>query len=113
MTFEQHWPDGVRALAIDPLFAPAMHTGRSLVFNTPYVIGTWRKNMFSPASPQDWEQFFDRNIPKTGIGDLEEAHGHLMKYGLAPNYWNEYVMEAYVNRRQDMILLAGSSASSA
>ena len=85
----------------------AMHTGRSLVFNTPYVIGTWRKNMFSPASPQDWEGFFDRNIPKTGISDLDEAHGHLMKYGLAPNYWNEYVMEAYVNHRQDMILLAG------
>ena len=85
----------------------AMTTGRSLVFNTPYVIGVWRKNMFSPASPQDWEGFFDRNIPKTGISDLDEAHGHLMKYGLAPNYWNEYVMEAYVNHRQDMILLAG------
>jgi len=85
----------------------AMNTGRSVVFNTPYVIGTWQKNRFSPANPQSWEGFFDRTLPKTGIGEACEAYAHLMKYGLTPNYWNEYVMEAYVNHRQDMILLAG------
>ena len=85
----------------------AMKTGRSLVFNTPYVIGTWSKDRFSPANPQEWEAFFDRALPKTGIDDIGQAHTHLMKYGLTPDYWNEYVMEGYVNHRPDMILLAG------
>lgn len=85
----------------------AMKTGRLLVFNTPYVIGTRSKDRFSPANPQEWEAFFDRTLPRTGIDDSGQAHTHLMKYGLTPNYWNEYVMEGYVNHRQDMILLAG------
>jgi hypothetical protein len=30
-----------------------------------------------------------------------------MKYGLNRHYWNEYIIEAYVNNRNDMIQLAG------
>jgi len=36
--------------------------------------------------------------------DTRDAYGHLMKYGLSVNYWNEYVMESYVNHRHDMIM---------
>jgi len=71
------------------------------------VIGTWSGNRFSPVNPEDWEAFLDRTLAKTGIRDPREAYAHLMKYGLSLNYWNEYVMEAYVNHSHDMILLAG------
>lgn len=81
--------------------------GYSLVFNTPYVIGTWNNRIFAPADPQDWQSFFDRTIPKTGIEEARDAYAHLMKYGLSLHYWNEYVMEAYLNHRSDMIMLAG------
>lgn len=32
---------------------------------------------------------------------------HLMKYGLSRNYWNDYLMDSYVNHLHDMIMLAG------
>lgn len=31
----------------------------------------------------------------------------LMKYGPERNYWNEYVFEAYVNHRAEVIFLCG------
>jgi hypothetical protein len=89
----------------EPFESPRM--GYSLVFNTPYVLGTWKNGRYRPADPSDWQAFLDRTLPKTGIQDAQEAYAHLLKYGLSLNYWNEYVFEAYVNNRQDMILLAG------
>ncbi|MFH0908796.1 MAG: hypothetical protein V1929_08540 [bacterium] len=81
--------------------------GYSLVFNTPYVICSEKGGRFVLADPKEWQAFLDRTIPKTGIKDAGKAYAHLMKYGLSSNYWNEYVFEAYVNHRQDMILLTG------
>ena len=46
-------------------------------------------------------------MPKTGIADASGAYVALMKYGLSRNYWNDYLMDAYVNHRHDMIMLAG------
>ena len=84
-----------------------MQKGYSLVFNTPYVVCREEEGRFVFADPKEWEAFFERTIPKTGIENAGEAYAHLMKYGLSSNYWNEYVFEAYVNHRPDMILLAG------
>jgi|AntAceMinimDraft_17_1070374.scaffolds.fasta_scaffold01915_5 hypothetical protein len=85
----------------------SLQRGYSLVFNTPYVICARKGDKFVPADAREWQAFFDRTITKTGIEDAHEAYSHLMKYGLSLNYWNKYVLEAYVNHRQDMILLAG------
>ena len=30
-----------------------------------------------------------------------------MKYGLARNYWNEYIMDSFVTSQAEMIMLAG------
>lgn len=85
----------------------SMGFGYSLVFTTPYVISRQEAARFVFADPQDWMAFFERTMPKTGIANADQAYTHLMKYGLSPNYWNEYVFEAYVNHQADMILLAG------
>ena len=80
--------------------------GYSLVFNTPYVIGRYDGD-FGPADRNEWHAFLERTMPKTGIADAGGAYAHLMKYGLSRNYWNDYLMDAYVNHRPDMIILAG------
>lgn len=80
--------------------------GYSLVFNTPYVIGRYDGG-FGPADQSEWQAFLDRTIPKTGIPDAGEAYAHLLKYGLSRNYWNDYLMDAYVNHKHNMVMLAG------
>ncbi len=85
----------------------SMGFGYSVVFTTPYVISRQEGERFVFAEPKDWEAFFERSMPKTGIDDADQAYAHLMKYGLSPHYWSEYVFEAYVNHQADMILLAG------
>jgi hypothetical protein len=84
----------------------SLHMGYSLVFNTPYVIGRYNGH-FKPANPAEWQAFLDRAIPETGIANNGEAYSHLLKYGLSRTYWNDYLMDAYVNHRPDVIMLAG------
>jgi hypothetical protein len=84
-----------------------MRMGYSLVFITPYVVCQEKGGKFLFADPKEWDAFFARTIPKTGIENAGEAYAHLMKFGLSANYWNEFIFEGYVNHRQDMILLAG------
>lgn len=81
--------------------------GYSLIFNTPYVIATKKNGHYMPADSSEWQAFFDRTLPKTGIEDTWNAYAYLMKYGLSLNYWNEYVFQGYANHRHDMIMLAG------
>jgi hypothetical protein len=83
----------------------------SLVFTTPYHLVVPGKG--------EWIAFLDRTMPKTGLpvnqptssetgpADSYPALEALMKYGLSHNYWNEFVLLAYVNHRHDVILLAG------
>jgi hypothetical protein len=80
--------------------------GYSLVFNTPYVIGRYDGD-FRPADLSEWHAFLERTMPKTGIAEAGDAYAHLLKYGLSRRYWNDYLMDAYVNHRHDMVMLAG------
>jgi len=84
----------------------SMPMGYSLVFNTPYVIGRYEEQLM-PADSSEWQAFLDRTLPKTGIEDTGDSYPHLMKYGLTRNYWNDYLMDAYVNHRRDVVMLAG------
>jgi hypothetical protein len=80
----------------------------SVVFTTPYVLGKLGpRREFVPLVEDDWLAFFKRNLPKTSKDTEVSAYGHLMKYGLSRNYWNEYIFLSYRNHRHDMILLEG------
>ena len=70
-----------------------------VVFTTPYVI-------LKPG-PEEWLAYFARSGPKIDPGNPQRAYEILMKYGLERNYWNEYVFEAYVNHRTEVVFLAG------
>ncbi len=79
-----------------------------VVFTTPYILGKLgNSNSFVPLVETDWLSFFERNLGKMGIQDLNAFYQALMKYGLSPNYWNEYIFLSYRNHRNDMILLEG------
>jgi hypothetical protein len=70
-----------------------------VVLTTPYEIG-------APRTP-GWMAFLERTLPKTKLTDRKRAYEHLMKWGLAANYWHEYVFEAYVNHDPEGIRLMG------
>ncbi|MDQ7073871.1 MAG: hypothetical protein Q9O24_01635 [Gammaproteobacteria bacterium] len=80
----------------------------SVVFTTPYILGKLGVGRsFVPEVEADWLQYFERNLGKKRVKDIEGAYKELMKYGLGKNYWNEYVFLSYRNHRHDMILLEG------
>ncbi|MBI1881171.1 MAG: hypothetical protein HYR94_23575 [Chloroflexi bacterium] len=46
-------------------------------------------------------------LTETGLTNSHPALDHLLKYGLSWNYWHEFVFQAYVNNRYDVIFLTG------
>lgn len=79
---------------------PPPSSETAVVFITPYLV-------LSPGVA-DWLTYFDRTLPKVpGKKDRRAAYKHLMKYGLSNSYWNEYIFEAYVNHRPDVIFVTG------
>jgi hypothetical protein len=86
---------------------PQLNYGYSVVFMTPYIITEIQNNSLVFASEKKWEAFFERSREKTKIEDKKRSYEFLMKYGVNRHYWNEYIIEAYVNNRNDMIRLAG------
>jgi len=81
---------------LPPVLAPFAY---SVIFTTPYVLLSPDKN--------SWEAYLKRTISdkktKTSANSLE----NLMKQGLSDNYWNEYIFQAYVNHKPDVIYLQG------
>jgi hypothetical protein len=72
-----------------------------VVFTTPYVI-------LGPET-DEWSAYFWRTLPKLKLSNERQAYEVLMKYGLGAerNYWNEYILEAYVSHRTEAIFLTG------
>lgn len=91
------------------IFPPLFNSfSYSVVFTTPYVLGKLgNNNSFVPLVENDWLSYFERNLGKMRIQDIEASYHALMKYGLSYNYWNEYIFLSYRNHRNDMILLEG------
>ena len=69
-----------------------------VVFTTPYVV-------LHPGVP-DWLAYFGRTFAPDPQAHVEDYERH-MKYGPTRTYWNDYVFEAYVNYRAEVIYLAG------
>ena len=96
------------ARVLPPSFADS---DDSVVFTTPYCL-------IAPGRGA-WTAFLDRTMPKTGLPrnapTLTEtgivtgypALEVLMKYGLSPNYWHEFIFLAYSNYRSNVIFLTG------
>jgi hypothetical protein len=54
-----------------------------------------------------WLSFFERTIPKMRARDESQGFERLMKYGLGPNYWNEFIFEGYWECNDQAIWLRG------
>jgi len=67
-----------------------------IAMTTSYVI-------VRPGS-EDWLEYFERVLNGKRTGANYEWH---MKHGPSPEYWPEYVFEAYRNHRKDVIWLEG------
>ncbi len=78
---------------------PPAPGARAVVMTTPYLI-------LKPSVP-DWLEYLQRTLPATQREDPRKAFEYLMKFGLQPNYWPEYVFEAYVNHLPEVIFLRG------
>ncbi|MBI5479079.1 MAG: hypothetical protein HY906_09495 [Deltaproteobacteria bacterium] len=78
---------------------PLVPGSESVVMTTPYLI----------VGPDvaAWREYLDRTLSKTGLADRVCAYERLMKRGLDERYWAEYVFEAYVNHRPEVIFLRG------
>jgi hypothetical protein len=69
-----------------------------IALTTPYVL---------MAGKDDWMQFLQRSLMPYKSGDERQGLYRLLKHGAAPNYWNEFVFQAYHHHQPDAIFLAG------
>ena len=86
----------------------------SVAFTTPYIIIDFPLGKSMPEnfeeliySEESWIQFIERNLQHSKHKDKEQAYNQFMKYGLTNLYWPEYIFQAYVNHKPNMILLTG------
>lgn len=85
-------------LLLTRVLPPLVAGGPSVLWGTPYQL-LW-------PSGADWAAYFRRSRPKTGLDGIP-AYERLMKRGLSPRYWTEYVFEAYANHEEGVIFLRG------
>ena len=74
-------------------------TTEHVVFTTPYVL-------LNPGEAE-WQAYFRRQLSDSSLKDCVATHEHHMKFGPTRDYWTEFVFEAYVNHRADVIFLEG------
>ena len=79
---------------------PVDSSEQYVTITTPYVLLN--------SSCRDWESYFHGLVPRLGINPPLLAYEELMKYGLIPDYWNEYIFQAYANHIDNAIYLLGT-----
>jgi hypothetical protein len=70
-----------------------------IAMTTPYVL--------IAANKSDWTAFLRRTMLQAAGADHATRLANLLKHGLGPNYWNEFVMKAYHHYQHNAIFLAG------
>jgi hypothetical protein len=70
-----------------------------VAMTTPYIL--------IGASTADWIAFLKRTMIQCEGPNDRTRHHHLLKYGVEPNYWNEFVFKAYHHHQHDAIFLTG------
>ena len=78
---------------------PAPELDEHVVFTTPY-------KLMAP-NEREWLSYFQRTLPGALSEDRITAYEQHMKFGPARDYWSEFVFEAYVNHRSNVIFLKG------
>ncbi|MYE00727.1 MAG: hypothetical protein F4Y03_05525 [Alphaproteobacteria bacterium] len=73
-----------------------------IVFNTPYVIRDYPEHAYVDYLERELARLKAKKAPRT-----KDPHGHLMKYGLEPNHWNEFIFSAYEGHQAEAIFLTG------
>ena len=81
---------------LPPVLAPFAYR---VIFTTPYVLLSPGKN--------SWEAYLNRTISDKKTKTTANSLENLMKQGLSEYYWNEYIFQAYVNHKPDVIYLQG------
>jgi hypothetical protein len=97
-------PSGYEGLAGELWYArvlppPLAGMEEYLVFTTPYVL-------IEPPE-REWLAYFERTLPQDTPDKRIAAYERHMKWGPSRDYWTEFVFEAYVNHRHDVIFLQG------
>ncbi len=70
-----------------------------IAFTTPYIL--------IENGKEEWKQFLRRNMVRFKADDERGSLHQLLKYGLNPNYWNEFVFLAYHHHQNDAVFLTG------
>ena len=71
-----------------------------IAMTTPYIL--------MGASKSDWAAFLKRTMLQCeGPQDDRSRLHNLLKHGLEPNYWNEFVFKAYHHHQADAVFLTG------
>jgi len=78
---------------------PPVPGSEHVVFTTPYLL-------LRPGE-REWQAYFRRTLPDAPPEKRIARYEHHMKYGPTRDYWSEFVVEAYVNHRTEVIFLAG------
>jgi hypothetical protein len=78
---------------------PAPDLDYHVVFTTPYVI-------LEPGLGA-WERHLRKALRAIRPEDPVAAYEGLMKYGTGLNFWNDYILEAYVRHQSEAIFLTG------
>ena len=78
---------------------PIPRGSEHVVFTTPYIV-------LQPGLC-DWQAYFRRTLPEAPQQARLDAYERHMKYGPTRAYWNDFVFEAYVNYRTEVIYLTG------
>ena len=78
---------------------PVARLEEHIVFTTPYVL--------IEPSEREWLAYFERTLPEGPPEKRIAAYEKHMKWGPTRDYWTEFVFEAYVNHRHDVIFLRG------
>ena len=78
---------------------PPLSGSEHVVFTTPYVL-------LKPGE-REWQAYFRRALPDGTLEERIASYERHMKYGPARDYWTEFVFEAYVSHRTEVIFLAG------
>jgi hypothetical protein len=74
-------------------------TRKWIAMTTPYIL--------LDASKADWVAFLRRTMLECKGSDEAARLRNLLKFGLGPNYWNEFVFKAYHHYQQDAVFLTG------
>jgi hypothetical protein len=78
---------------------PLPEIAEHVILTTPYLL--------LEPSEREWDAYFRRTLPDAPLQDRIARYEHHMKFGPTRNFWSEFVFEAYVSHRTDVIYLKG------